>query len=95
MTAPVLDRPTVPQVLERVYGFMRGRNWNGGVLHVVLGDGNLHRKDIDRCRQEALSQNPPNLEAVALCDELSKLTMSQIRRLYRRLWWAPPESVLR
>src|ERR1700730_5926251 len=84
MTAPILDRPTVPEAMDQVVAFYRRtENWNGGLLHIVLADGNLHRPDIRWCRQQAEAAR--DREAVALADTLLLLSMSQIRRLYRRL----------
>lgn len=84
MTAPVLERPTVPQVLEMAVAYYRiPGNGVGGSLHNVLADGNLHRRDIRWCREWALQRG--DRVGVELADALLQLTMSQMRRLYARL----------
>ena len=84
MSAPSLGgRLTVPDVeaLAAAYCAKPG-NEAGGRLHIVLSDGNLHRAHIESCRNAAVEAR--DADGVALADGLLTLSMSQIRRLYRR-----------
>lgn len=50
-------KPTVPQVLPLVNCFMRlPGNGVGGVLHIVLSDGNVADSHVEFCRNQAVQE---------------------------------------
>jgi hypothetical protein len=50
-------KPTIPEVLPLLREFAQAPgNEVGGVLHIVLDDGNVHDEDVRYCIEEADAQ---------------------------------------
>lgn len=77
-----MDRPTVPEVLPLAKAFYED-NPVGGVLHIVLDDGNLHDEHIRFCLTEARKEN--DTRAIELAELLLRMTMTQRRKVYASL----------
>jgi len=83
MTAPALDRPTLDDVMPLVCAYTGRDGFElGGSFHVVLDDGNLRRVHLRGCREAAAERG--DAAGVLLGDVLLTLSLSQMRRLYRR-----------
>lgn len=79
------DRPTVPEVGERVREYLaKADNWNGGNLHITLADQNETDDDIRWCRDRASERG--DVDGMALADVLLQLTRTQRRRVCRTVW---------
>jgi hypothetical protein len=73
-------RPTVKDVLPIMVAFRaKSGNSTGGVLHVVLDDGNIEDHHIEWCIQEAFILG--DCEAVALGMRLIAMTKTQRKKL--------------
>lgn len=56
-------------------------NAAGGVLHIVLDDGNLEDSYILFCKEEAIKKN--DKLAIKICDELLMLTHDEREIVYK------------
>lgn len=76
-------KPTIPEVLPAVNDYYRRvindemPNGNGGCLHIVLEDGNVHDSHVRDCLRTAVDNR--DLEGLLLC--LVLLEMSPTQRL--------------
>lgn len=72
---------TVPDILPLVRGFYQlPGNEVGGVLHIVLDDGNIEDQHIEYCLSEAIAKN--DMIAVSLAKLLLKMTYTQRKKIY-------------
>lgn len=79
------DRPTVPQVLELLRGYRRidANRLSGGVVHVIVDDGNVEQYFADSCLTEAESSPEwDRPEDVEIARALAAMTPTQRRKVY-------------
>lgn len=76
-------RPTVPDVLPLVREYIR-RNEAGGVLHIVLSDGNLDDSSVEYCLNEARKEG--DAEAARIAELMLQMTRTQRTRLHKAKW---------
>lgn len=73
------DRPTVPEVLPLVRDYYAD-HMTGGILHVVLDDGNLEDGHIKGCIEQAVLEGDARAEAIGRM--MLQMTRTQRRRVY-------------
>lgn len=77
-----MNKPTVPEVLPLVWEFAK-KNPVGGVLHIVLDDGNVADHDVEWCVERAYEEGDDagaRLGVILL--KMSKTQRKKIARLY-------------
>ena len=81
-------RPTVPEVLPLVRAcYAKPENSVGGILHVVLDDGNLALSHLDWAWEQAFHGNDE--DALQIVDKLRKMTPTQRRTVVARFHREP------
>jgi hypothetical protein len=74
-------RPTVPLVVLKAREFYtKHGNGCGGVLHIVLDDGNVEEAHVRFCRDEAVKKD--DHDAIDICDDLLELTAEERYAVY-------------
>lgn len=75
-------KPSVRDVLPLVLSYYsRPGNGAGGLLHIVLDDGNVDDDDVQYCYGRACEEE--DHEAITLADLMLRMSKSQRLRLYR------------
>jgi hypothetical protein len=67
------DQPTVPHVAEKLHAYrMTEGNYVGGVVHIVVDDGNVEQAHADWCLDQARANgDPADIEIATLVAALS------------------------
>jgi hypothetical protein len=60
-------------------------NFSGGLLHVVLDDGNIEHANIKSCRDECKNAN--DWFGVFLADVLLEFSEEELDYMYNLDWW--------
>jgi hypothetical protein len=78
-------KPTIPEVMPLIQEFYRKPgNGNGGVLHIVLEDGNVEDGHVRFCLQQARNQG--DTDGIQIAELLLRMSKTQRGKISGKLY---------